>query len=134
MSAAATTAASVVQTPTVKELADRVRATVATGDVDATSAIQLIRAAYSVGASWDVVEDVVIELAKGPDGVAGTADDLIPESTLTLLKVLLHSGVVRDLTAWAAEELGWAAKAACGRWPWLKRLVTKLFGAFGAAK
>jgi HEAT repeat protein len=104
-----------------RELADRVRALIANGDVDVNSAVQLIRAAADVGASWSAVEDVMIEIAKGRDGVAGTADDLIPESTVNLLKVLLHSGVVRDIAAWAAEGLSGVVDGAtgCGRW-WVR--------------
>lgn len=90
----------------ITELADKVRALMAGGKVDMGSAVQIIRAAAEVGASWDVVEDVITEIAKGADGVSGTADDLIPHATLTMLLALLHSGVVRDMAAWAAEMSG----------------------------
>lgn len=95
----------------VSELAGKVREIVAKGEIDAGSAIQVIRATLAVGASWDVVEDVVRELAKGADGVAGTADDLIPQPTLDILCSLLNSGAVRDLVSWAGEWSGAGGKA-----------------------
>lgn len=89
--------------PKIRAIADKVRAMMTGGQVDMGSAVQIIRAAAAVGASWDVVEDVITEIAKGADGVSGTSDDLIPQGTLTMLLALLHSGVVRDMAAWAAE-------------------------------
>lgn len=91
------------EAPEIRAIADKVRAMMADGQVDMTSAVQIIRAAAAVGASWDAVEDVITEIAKGADGVSGTADDLIPQATLNMLVALLHSGVVRDMVAWAAE-------------------------------
>lgn len=79
------------------------RALISSGDVSPTSAIDIIRAVGRVGASWDAAEDVVTELAKGVDGIGGTADDLIPPATLDVLITLLHSGVVRDLVGWVAS-------------------------------
>lgn len=87
----------------VADVARQLRQLIAQGQVDAGSAVGIIRAAAAVGASWDSVEAVVRELAKGADGVAGTADDLIPAQTVELLALLLHSGVVRDLAAWGAS-------------------------------
>ncbi len=89
--------------PKVAEVAAKVRAMIADGSVDPLSAIAILRSAAAVGASWDVVEDVVREIAKGADGIAGTSDDLIPASTLSMLSALLHSGVVKDIVAWAVE-------------------------------
>lgn len=89
--------------PRVAEVAAKVRAMIADGSVDPLSAIAIVRSIASVGASWDIVEDVVGEIAKGADGIAGTPDDLIPPGTLSMLTALLHSGVVRDLVSWAVE-------------------------------
>jgi len=91
--------------PAIASVAAKVRAMIASGQVNPLSAIDIIRTAASVGASWDVVEDVVAEIAKGADGIAGTQDDLIPASTVNMLSALLHSGVVRDIVAWAGAEL-----------------------------
>lgn len=90
----------------VPEIAETVRGMIATGTLDPGSAVGIIKAVATVGASWDVVEDVVAEIAKGADGIAGTEDDLIPASTLSMLSALLHSGVVRDMVGWAAELSG----------------------------
>lgn len=89
--------------PAVAQALAKLRAQVAAGKVDAFSAVAVIRAAASAGAGWAIVEDVVVELAKGADGIAGTADDLIPASTLHTLRNLMHSGVLKDLVAWGAS-------------------------------
>lgn len=89
--------------PRIAQVAQEIRAMIASGKVNPLSAIDIIRTAASVGASWDAVEDIVAEIAKGADGIAGTADDLIPPSTLNMLSALLHSGVVRDIVSWASE-------------------------------
>ena len=99
--------------PAVERLAREVRALVASGTVTPFSAVAIVRAAVKAGASWDVVEDVVAEIAKGQDGIGGTADDVIPAATLEALRALLRSGAVRDVAVLAAGE-----RAGCGCWPW----------------
>lgn len=101
--------------PRVAEVAAKVRAMIADGSLDPLSAIGIVRAIASIGASWDIVEDVAREIAKGADGIAGTADDLIPPSTLSMLSALLHSGVVSDLVKWATEV---GVPAVFGGKPW----------------
>lgn len=117
--------------PKVAEVAAAVRAMIADNRVDPLSAIGILRAAAAVGASWDVVEDVVREIAKGADGISGTADDLIPASTINMLSALLHSGVVKDIVAWAVE-VGAPALATARRccplrplWAWLTGLCRR---------
>lgn len=95
--------------PRVTDIAAQVRQMIANGNLDPGSCIGIVRAAAALGADWSIVEDVVCEIAKGADGVAGTSDDLIPQSTLTMLSALLGSGVVRDVVAWASEFTGPAA-------------------------
>jgi hypothetical protein len=92
--------------PAVRDLADKVRALIARGDVDPFSAIDIIRAAGKVGAGWDRVESVVVQLAKGADGIGGTPDDVIPPSTLSVMLTLLHTGVVTDLVGWVRDLCG----------------------------
>lgn len=87
----------------VCEVAAAVREQIATGQLNPFSAVAIIRAAAAAGSGWDAVEDVVTAIAKGADGIGGTADDLIPMATLAMLTSLLHNGVVRDLVAWALE-------------------------------
>lgn len=106
--------------PAVKEVADKVRALVAQGALNPFSVVDIIRSAARVGASWDAVEDVVTEIAKGADGIGGTADDLIPLPVMALISTMLSNGVVRDIVAWATE----VDPAAPGGKPapWWKRL------------
>ena len=106
--AAKTAAAAVVPVATmapsaVGEVAHKLRQMMASGEVSPFNAVDIIKAAGRVGASWDTVEDIITEIAKGADGIGGTADDVIPMPVLALLKTLLRHGVVRDMAAWAAE-------------------------------
>jgi hypothetical protein len=123
--AAATAVATTAATPQqrVTMIADEVRAMISRGDVDASSAFGILKSAAAVGASWEMAESVLVELAKGADGIAGTADDLIPSSTVQLIKVMLRHGVVRDIAAWASELL---SPATTGTSPWYSRLLTRL--------
>lgn len=89
--------------PRVRAVADRVRALIASGRVSPFSAIEIVRAVVAAGASWDLVEEAVEEIAKGADGVGGTADDLIPQSVLSVMITMLRAGAVRDLVAWVAS-------------------------------
>ena len=114
----------------VAAIADEVRAMISRGEVDASSAFGILKSAATVGASWDVAESVLVELAKGADGVAGTPDDIIPASTVQAMQAMLRHGVVRDIAAWVATAselsglvapLPWYAKLA---WR-IKTIVTK---------
>lgn len=107
--------------PAVKEVADKVRALVAQGALNPFSVVDIIRSAARVGASWDAVEDVVTEIAKGADGIGGTADDLIPLPVMALISTMLSNGVVRDIVAWATE-VDPAAPVDGKPAPWWKRL------------
>lgn len=89
--------------PPVSEAAAAVREQIATGQVNPFSAVAIMRAAARAGAGWETAEEVVAFVAKGADGIGGTADDLIPMATMAMLTSLLHNGVVRDLAAWALE-------------------------------
>ncbi len=101
--------------PRVRDVVDKVRAMASRGKFDVLSAMQVIHAAAKAGASWDVVEDAVVELAKGADGIAGTADDIIPAATLSTLRYLMHSGVLRDVVEWAKAV---APRVGSKCWPW----------------
>jgi len=37
------------------------------------------------------------QLAKGADGIAGTADDLIPEDTLKMLEIMVQHNIIGDI-------------------------------------
>ena len=90
--------------PAVERLANEVRAMVAAGRLTPYSAAAIVKAAVAAGARPEVVEEVVTEIAKGQDGIGGTADDLIPLSTLEALRALLRAGVVRDMAEWLAPK------------------------------
>lgn len=93
-----------------RAFADKVRQLLAKGSINPQSAVEIVRAAGAVGARWETVEEVIQELARGADGISGTADDLIPPDTLGVLLMMLHSGVVRDLAGWMADvssRKGW---------------------------
>ena len=95
----------------VQVVANTLRDLISKGRVDCTSAVAVIRAVGDVcksariarNAVVDVIEAVVVELAKGKDGILGTADDLIPPGVLQVLQTLIHQEVVRELAAWAGE-------------------------------
>lgn len=99
----------------VAKVGSKLRELIGKGKVDCMSAVALVRATgdacRSVGVSKadtaDVIEAVVVEIAKGGDGVLGTADDLVPANVLTILRSLCRNEVVRDLAAWAAEGPRW---------------------------
>lgn len=92
-------------------VAAKVRELLEQGSVDGASAIALVRATgdacRAAGVSKedaaDVIEAVVVEMAKGPDGVLGTADDLLNPRVLAVMQTLCRHEQVRDLAAWAAE-------------------------------
>lgn len=95
--------------PVVREVGDKIRDMIRSGNLNPFSAIDIIRAATKIGASRDAVEEIVTEVAKGADGIGGTEDDLIPMATLDILRTLLRSGIVRDLVAWVYDLVSPAA-------------------------
>lgn len=99
-------------TERVRLVACKVRDLIASGKVDVSSAFEILKTAAAVGASWEVAEEALVELAKGADGLAGTSDDLIPEHTVEVIKFLLRNGVVHDIVSWATTAMGVA------RAPW----------------
>lgn len=110
-------------------IVDDVRTMIRMGSVSSSSVISIIRAVANVSPSWDVIETVVRELAKGPDGIAGTSDDLIPQATLDALSSLVSIGAVRDMLEWVKDAAAAAANTAdtaaradttsagCSLWP-----------------
>ena len=86
--------------PAVAEAVARVRAAIRDKHVNAFSVIDILAAVCDAGISWTVAEDVLVEIAMGADGLAGTADDLIPPGTVRAIKSLLKLGIVRDLASW----------------------------------
>lgn len=119
----------------VRMVADKVRDLMSKGRVDTTSAIAIIRCIGDVctsnsgvptgAAAIDIIEAVVVEIAKGRDGVLGTADDLIPPKVLGVIQTIVHQELVRDLASWAAEV---------AFLPRVLRYVTRLFGVFSKCR
>lgn len=95
----------------VTRVAAEVRRLIADGRADPASAISLVRAVGDAcrlvgvdrGQASDVIEAVLVEIAKGKDGVLGTEDDLVAPRVLDALRMLCDQELVRDLAAWAAE-------------------------------
>lgn len=48
-------------------------------------------------ATMKMVKEFIHEIAKGPDGIIGTDDDMIPKKTLTEIDELLKSSIVDDV-------------------------------------
>lgn len=69
------------------------------GAINPNNIINIIKAVakYAKGDSEASME-ILDLVARGPDGIKGTADD-IPESTLVVLRAVLNTGIVPDLIA-----------------------------------
>jgi hypothetical protein len=82
------------------DLAAKVIEEIKSGRIDPSNAVSIVQyVAKAVRGDREAALEVVEILSKGPDGVAGTADDLFPETTLVQLEVLLKSQLVGDLTS-----------------------------------
>lgn len=66
--------------------------------VDPENAISILKHIVKiVNGDIDAAVDIVTQLACGADGISGTADDIIPASTLVALRALLDSDLVGKL-------------------------------------
>jgi hypothetical protein len=65
--------------------------------LDAPSAVDLIVAVTKATGSKAEAIEALRKLASGRDGVAGTADDLIPENVVAVLAFLIDNGVAADI-------------------------------------
>jgi hypothetical protein len=105
----------------MSDLCDAITSLIQGGKLSATSVSAIlkavtIRAQASNLSSKDIVECIEI-LSRGRDGLAGTADDLIPASTMIALKVLLDNDLVVELSNSMLEDVtkpaGWIACYCC---------------------
>jgi hypothetical protein len=71
--------------------------------LNAPSAVDVIVAVTKATASKQEAIEALRKLASGADGVAGTADDLIPESVVGVLAFLIENGVAADIVALASS-------------------------------
>lgn len=81
-----------------------IRDLIAQGSLSPFNAMGIIRAVCEQGFTRDAILEAVEDLAKGPDGVANTSDDLIPMPTVMVLTTLLRTGVVHDMIDWFASK------------------------------
>lgn len=90
-------------------VAKRILADVASNKIDGRNAISIVMAvARYVRGDGDAATEVLECLAKGPDGMLGTADDL-PPSTVKALRRLLDTALVAQL----AQQLGTRRWSCC---------------------
>lgn len=54
--------------------------------------------------SIDLIANFLIELAKGPDGVLGTDDDLIPKHIVDDIKLMKDTSIMKDIIALCTKK------------------------------
>lgn len=59
------------------------------------------------GDTKQMVEHILITIARGPDNKAGTKDDVIPQETLNHILGLLKNGLVSDFIDYLSYKKGW---------------------------
>lgn len=102
--------------PRARAAAGTVRQMVADGRVSPFEAIAVLRAiAAEVARDPTLADDVVVELAKGRQGLAGALDNVLPAATVCQLLSLLRCGVLPDVVALLIPP---------PRRPWWRRLLT----------
>lgn len=104
--------------PRAREAAVRVRHTVSEGRVSPFEVVDILRAiAAEVHRDPTLAEDVVVELAKGRQGLAGAMDNVLPAATVCQLMALLRCGVLPDVVALLVPP---------PPRPWWRRLLCKM--------
>ena len=78
------------------------------GKLDATNVVNIIQAVTRyVRGDVEAVMEVMALIAKGPDELLGTADDIaFPEATVQTVQMLLTTPVVQQLAATFAPKCG----------------------------
>lgn len=105
----------------VTRVGEEVRKLVIKGKFDATSALSIVRGVARVcvslrvknGCAPRVVQAVVVDVAKGKDGILGTRDDLINPTVLRLVNAMTQSPHYDDLTSLAVDA------APSNIWSWI---------------
>lgn len=99
--------------------------------VDASSPISVIKCVLDILVSihhGDVAQqkqqlvDVIAKICAGVDGVAGTADDLVPPSTVAMLKFIVENDLVGNTVTFVPASV----QKGCGCVPRLFALKTKV--------
>jgi hypothetical protein len=95
---------------TISQDIDRLVVAIQSHVVDPKNAISILKQIVKiVKGNTSAVVEIVSLLARGADGISGTADDVIPPATVAALRALLDSDLVGNLAA----ELGHV-----GTWTW----------------
>lgn len=83
---------------TTQNIAKKIISEIEHGSLDATDALEIIkRVAKIVHGDKEAAVDVIHILARGPDKILGTPDDVIPPQTVKQLKALLDTALVAQL-------------------------------------
>lgn len=117
---------------TVQNVAAKARDMIVAKEIDARSVVAIVRGIGEIAKSMSVqpgnliqiIETTIVEVAKGRDGLLGTADDLIPASVVDMVKLFAEQGIVHDLATWASESAGFLTGIH------MPTCVPKLFGCF----
>lgn len=100
--------------PRAREVAIRVRHMVSGGRVSPFEVVDILRAiAAEVHRDPDLAEDVVVELAKGRQGLAGAMDNVLPAATVCQLLTLLRCGVLPEVMPLLAPPRPWWRRLLC---------------------
>jgi hypothetical protein len=80
------------------DIARKIIEDIKNGSIDSRNALDIVKkVAKAVRGDKEAAVEVIEILARGPDAVAGTADDYIPQETVAILNVLLESALVSQL-------------------------------------
>ncbi len=83
---------------TTQNIAKKIIHEIESGHINSTDAIEIIkRVAKIVHGDKEAAVDVITLLARGPDKILGTPDDIIPPQTVKQLKALLDTALVAQL-------------------------------------
>jgi hypothetical protein len=117
----------------VSFVAKAVRAQIASKAVDPASVVSIIRevgaqvqklrvdyGSMSFTTALDITEAVIIEVAKGKDGLHGTDDDLIAPKVVDMVKLFTSDGIVRDFAALALDSIRSGPSGICRFLPCFK--------------
>jgi len=86
----------------------RIYSEIRNGKIDANNIINIVKAVTKhARGDQEAVTEILSLIARGPDGIQGTADD-VPESTLRILKTVLSTGIVPDLVTELSRRRCWS--------------------------
>lgn len=93
---------------TTQNIAKKIISEIQSGNIDATDALDIIkRVAKIVHGDKEAAVDIIEILARGPDKILGTPDDIIPPETVKQLKALLDTALVAQLAYELSTRTCW---------------------------